>query len=532
MNNLSNKIPQLTLAFAIMIGLVLAIFMGRGIGQGDTKPVAIIIGLLAAMAVYLTLGKNAWMLMLFCLPLTGKISVLPLPFSVHDLGIFAAFAAFLASMIFKRKQNKPLVEKIDILLWINVAWLGFAFLRNPVGVAALGSDLVGGLPYQNVVLAICAFFVLRQVVVSPKMAPKVPFFMFGGELIVSFLGVLTTYIPSLVPFIAPFYSGISVNTYLQKEVQGTEADTTLGETRLTPLYGVASTLATYSVTRWKPSTLFSIMHPGRFLLYAMSILAIFYSGFRSGLFQLLALFAISSFMQEKFPQFVRNVLVVVLGLVLLICASFAGIPLPKTFQRALSFLPGDWDREAVAGANDSSEWRFTMWKLALTTDKYIHNKVLGDGFGFPASELKVMQSAAWGGIGYLGEDRAMEAYMIQGTFHSGPVTTIRVVGYVGLALFLPLLVALATYAWNLANMTRGSPFQFPALFMAVGAVLSPFYFVFIFGNYGDSLPGAFIGLGSMKMIKLSYLKWAETQLAATPSVSQPATHPTAAFSPV
>lgn len=532
MNNFNQKLPQLTLAFAILIGLVLALFMGRSIGQGDTKPVAIIFGLLAAMAVYLTLGKNAWMLMLFCLPLTGKISVLPLPFSVRDLGIFAAFASFLATAIFKRSQNKPLVEKIDVLLWINLAWLGFAFLRNPVGVAALGSKLVGGLPYQNVALAICAFFVLRQVIVGPKMAPKVPFLMFGGTLIVSFLGVLTTYVPSLVPFIAPLYSGIAVSNYLQKEVRGTEADTTLGETRLTPLYGVASVFTTYSVTRWKPSTLFSIAHPGRFLLYAMSIVAIFYSGFRAGFFQMVALFAISSLMQEKLPQFVRNVLIVVLGLVLLICASFAGIPLPKTFQRALSFLPGDWDRDAAADANNSSEWRFTMWRLALTTDKYIHNKVMGDGFGFPASDLETMRAAAWGGTGFMSEDRAMEPFLIQGQFHSGPVTTIRVVGYVGLALYLSFLIALAIYAWKLAEMTRGSPFQFPALFLGVGAVLGPLYFVLIFGSYGDSLPDALFGLGSMKMIKLSYLNWKASQQAATTTASQGATHPTTQFLPV
>ena len=131
----------------------------------------------------------------------------------------------------------------------------------------------------------------------------------------------------------------------------------------------------------------------------------------------------------------------------------------------------------------------------------------------------------------MSEDWQMEPFMIQGNFHSGPVTTIRVVGYVGLALFLPFLVALAFYAWNLAKMTRGSPFQFPALFMAVGTVLGPFYFVFIVGHFQDNLPDAIVGLGCMKMIKLSYLKWTESKLAATPSVSKPATHPTVEFLP-
>lgn len=532
MNYLNQKIPQITVIFASLFGLGLALYLGNGIGKGDTKSTALIIGGLAAMAVYLTLGKNAWMLMLFCLPLTGKINVLPLPFSVHDLGIFAAFAAFLAAMIFKRQRNKPLSEKIDVLLWINVAWLGFAFLRNPVGVAALGSDLVGGQPYQAVVLAICAFFILRQVVFSPKMAPRVPLLMLGSNVIVSFLGILTTYIPSLVPFIAPFYSGIAVDTYLQQEVKGTEADTMLGETRLTPLAGIGGAGVLFAVTKWRPSSLFSIIHLGRAAFFALSLVAILLSGFRSGIISAMALFAVSSFVQEKGAEFVRNIGLALVAIGLFIVASFAGVPMPGTVQRAMSWLPGNWEHEAAADANNSSEWRFTMWRLALTTDKYIHNKVLGDGFGFPASELKVMQASAWGGAGFLGEDSAMEPFMIQGIFHSGPVTTIRVVGYVGLALFLPLLVALAMYGWNLAKMTRGSPFQFPALFMAVGALLSPFFFVLVFGNYGDALPDAIIGIGSMKMVKLSYLKWKATQQSATPLLSQPATHPPAEILPV
>lgn len=510
MNDLNQKIPQLTVVLVSLIGLGLALYMGRGLGQGNIAPAAIIIGGLAAMAVYLTLGKNAWMLMVFCWPLGGKISVLPLPFSVHDLGVFAAFAAFLASMIFKKRQNKPLVEKIDVLLWINAAWLGIAFLRNPVGVSAIGSGRVGGQPYWGVILGILAFFILRQVIVGPKMGDKVPLLMFGGTFIVSALGVLTTYVPALVPFIAPFYSGIAVNTYLQKEVQGTEADTTLGETRLTPVAGLGNLGVLYAVTRWKPSTLYSILNPGRMLLFLSSFVAIFLGGFRSGLLSAMAMFAISSFVQEKGAGFIKNMVIGIVALIVLSVASLAGVPLPGTVQRAISWMPIFWGTEAEQSANTSTEWRQTMWKIALTSDKYIKNKFLGDGFGFASSELDVMRAAAWGGGGYQGQDAQIEAYMIQGQFHSGPVTTIRVVGYVGLFLYLPLLIAVAFYAWDLAKITKGTPFQFPALFMAVGAIYGPFDYIFIFGSYADSVPSLFFGLGVMKMIKLSYLKWSQS----------------------
>lgn len=510
MNNLNQKIPQLTVALVSLIGLGLAFYMGRGIGQGNITPAAIIIGGLVAMTVYLTLGKNAWMLMAFCWPLTGKISVLPLPFTVHDLGVFAAFAAFLASIIFKKRQNKPLIEKIDVLLWANIAWLGVAFLRNPVGVSALGMDRVGGQAYLGVVLGMLTFFALRQVIVSPQTASKVPYLMFGGTLIVSFLGVLTTYVPSLVPILAPFYSGLAVDTYLRKEVGGEAADTILGESRLIPVSGLGSIGVLFSVTKWRPSSLLSISHPVRSVIFALSLVAILLGGFRSGIFSAMALFAISSFVQEKGTGVVRNVGLGLIAIVLLVIASFAGVPLPGTVQRAMSWLPGNWEHDAASDASRSTEWRQTMWKIALTSDKYIKNKTLGDGFGFDRSDLDIMRNAAWGGGGFMGTDSQMEPFMIQGQFHSGPVTTIRVVGVIGLCLYLPLLIAAAAYAWDLAKMTRGTPFQFPALFMAIGAIYSPIDFIFIFGSYADSVPAVFFGLGAMKMIKLSYLNWSES----------------------
>ena len=53
---------------------------------------------------------------------------------------------------------------------------------------------------------------------------------------------------------------------------------------------------------------------------------------------------------------------------------------------------------------------------------------------------------------------SQENMLISGDFHSGPVSTIRFVGYVGLALFFPLLVGIAVYAARLIKRAKGTPY--------------------------------------------------------------------------
>jgi hypothetical protein len=191
-----------------------------------------------------------------------------------------------------------------------------------------------------------------------------------------------------------------------------------------------------------------------------------------------------------------------------VLVSYTSIKLPYTFQRSLCFLPGNWDEEAKLNAKDSSDWRYEMWRIVLTSDKYIQSKIFGDGFGFSREEYERSVIAMMSGTqAYQGANAAQEAFMIDGDFHSGPVGTIRFVGVVGLILFIPLLIMQAVYFYRLINESRGSPYELLSCYLGIGAIILPIFFIFVVGDYRKDLVYVLFNVGMMKLIGSSLRDW-------------------------
>jgi hypothetical protein len=194
------------------------------------------------------------------------------------------------------------------------------------------------------------------------------------------------------------------------------------------------------------------------------------------------------------------VIVIILGAIL---SSFANLDLPRTAQRALCFLPGNWDPEAVSDAKDSSEWRFEMWEIALTSDKYIHNKIFGDGFGFMRADFERGMDLMYGRTSLRGDEAKQEMFLLDGDLHSGPISSIRFVGYVGLALFLPLLYFLMRMAWRLSYLSTGTKYDTCTFFYCIPLIITPAFFLFVFGDYKSELATVLFSVGIMKSLKKS-----------------------------
>jgi hypothetical protein len=206
-----------------------------------------------------------------------------------------------------------------------------------------------------------------------------------------------------------------------------------------------------------------------------------------------------------FRNGIGNALVVILAVVTL-CAGLVmvqntGLMLPLTAQRALSFLPGKWDADAKEDAEDSAEWRYQMWDIVLSTDTYIHNKLLGDGFGFSNYELQIMeqQEESSGGPAFVGAPR-QETFLIVGAYHNGPLSAIRYVGAVGLILYLSLLIASAWYSWNILRRSQGTRYFPLGLFVSIPAIYEPFNYVFIFGGFDSGFPNTLFLCGMLKLL--------------------------------
>ncbi len=489
----------------IALGLLFAFWAGNLVADENYLPLILTIGGLLAGWIYFGQGSSIYLLIPICWNLTGQIEALPLPFNIRELVIMLASAVFIAEFIFKRNRIKARYEMIDLWIWINILYLITVFFRNPVGINALGGDRVGGKPYLDVALACAAYLMLSRFRITPRVSRKLPFFILGIVFFGAFAGGVATYLPDLGDKLGRLYSDFN------PALLGLTPDSEVvaGETRLIFLQNLGTTLVLIIVSGINPFQLLSPSNFGFLLSYLSGYILILFSGFRNAIVGSLLYTVVSAGLRERGLGLLKMAILGVMGVVLVIGVSYSPLQIPLTFQRALSFLPGNWDSNAVADAKGSSEWRFEMWKIVLTSDRYIHNKLYGDGFGFLRSDFEIMQNLNAGiGQGFGGDNAQQEAFMINGDFHSGPVSTIRFVGYVGLALFLPLLFMTAFYAYRIMRETYGGPFQFYAFFLGIPIVLLPLTYIFIFGDYRSDFSGILFNVGLLKMLSgsLSELK--------------------------
>jgi hypothetical protein len=177
------------------------------------------------------------------------------------------------------------------------------------------------------------------------------------------------------------------------------------------------------------------------------------------------------------------------------------LQLPKTMQRALSWLPGDWNQAAVVDAEGSSQWRFEMWAWAWNDERILRDRVWGQGFGLSFDDMNLIAAsmmAGKGGASLLGgSDR--ENFMITGAFHSGPLSSIKYIGIVGLALYYPLMCYMAVLAWRLCKRARGTKAFSLALLVGMPIIYEPFNFIFIFGGLDGSYSQTLFWAGLLKM---------------------------------
>jgi hypothetical protein len=500
-NNIS--VTQLTAWIAIPLGLMFAAWAGMLVAEGQTVFLLAILGGIVAAAIGLGMGRNIWLLIPLTWPLTGNIGFLPLPFSVQEVGAMGAFLGF-CLLAATRRVAMPKVkpEWLDFLIAINLGLIALMYVRNPVGFAVLGGDTVGGRPYLLVATAVMTLIVLSRTVVPAKTAYWLPIILLVPKGIAGLLGFITQIFPALAPVIAPIYSGINVGAYVREEYLGGapgEGEKSRFSSLADPGTATISALFAYK----NPTKVMSPEYPLLFAAFLCGIAMVFASGFRNQFVAIGFFVLFASYRWGGGIAVARALVLVLVGLLLLVSIQ-AVRPLPFSVQRAISFIPGPWDEEVRLETSRSTDWRVEMWKIALTTDRYITDKVWGDGFGFTAQELNIMKSAGLGGQGFIG-DTGQEAFMIQGSYHSGPVSSIRFVGYVGLFLFLALRIAMIPYAMRVLRSAWGTPYQPMAMLLAMWCAYAPFGFIFVFGEYRNDLPNALFECGMLKMLHNSLL---------------------------
>lgn len=493
------SINQLILWAALLGGLLVAAILGSAVGSSDMRFIAAVLGLIPVIVLFVHLKTNIWILIPIGWFFGGRLLILPLPLTVRDICmalVIGFYIMFFAMRIVPWKRKRSL---LDYLILINLAYLAVVYFRNPVGFFAFQTAMVGGRPYFEILLAFACFLILSRVEMKDSIARIFPLFMVIPTVAVGAAEVASRLVPSFGQIASSVYTGIGGGTTIGG--MPTE-EQRLGETRFTGLLGTGVIGILALCARYNPITLISPFHPVRTMLFAAALAALFLSGFRSAIFFAMAAFLLSAVLRRQARDLWLASAVAAIGLIVLVSLQGSVIQLPITMQRSLSWLPGDWNEEAVRDAQGSSQWRFEMWKWAWEDTRIMRDKVWGQGFGFTLDDMNLIANALLSGQSggaFLGGSY-QESFMIMGSFHSGPLSTIKVLGVVGLLLYFPLMVYMAVLAWRLCRRAYGTKAFTLALFIGIPIIYEPFNFVFIFGGIDGNYPRMLFWAGLLNML--------------------------------
>jgi len=493
---------QIVVWAALLLGLLVAVMIGSAVGSSDMRMVAGLMAAIPIAVIFVKLKTNIWVLLPIGYYLTGRLPWLPLPFTVRDLLFMTVIFFFTLFFATRALPWKRKLGTLDYLIYINLAYLATVYVRNPVGFWAIQSSMVGGRPYFEIFLATGAFMILSRVRLSDPIAKALPLFFLIPTCIVAALDVVARTMPQLSYPLAMIYSGVgsmSVTAGLEKAAE-------VGQDRIVGLKEMGFVGVLALCARYNPITLLSPLFPVRTLLFLAALLTIFLSGFRVTFLAATVFFVLATLLRGRGRDIWIAVGTGILVLVVVISMQGKVVQLPLTMQRALSWLPGDWSQEAVEGAEDSSRWRFEMVEWAWNDNTILRNKAWGQGIGLSIDDMNLIASSMMAGASGAsllgGSDR--ENFIITGTFHNGPISAIKCVGVIGLALFSVLIIYLAVRAWKLCVLTAGSK-AFPlALFVGMPIIFFPFQFLVLTGFYELDLTVAIFSAGLLNLVSNYY----------------------------
>lgn len=474
----------------VVIAAVLAVVVGSGLVTSQMMTLMQFAGV-GVLALCILLGRRIWLLLPFAssLALTFRAPGLPSSLLIAEV-LVVGFCVML--FLLRKLPYRLRFTELEILAILLVMFVVQVYARNPVGVSVFGSDMVGGKPYAMFAIHVVVCFLLSGLRVSPaEMKWVLRLAIIGGV-----LSFLLKGLGRLVPSVGIYYGAVS----------GFEDSEEFGQPPAEERAGRIEFLgqAGRNCSRW----LVSFVSPLRALFKPLwLILMLCAVGFAamSGYRNEIATVGLTLFFGLCYRGGVSHVLISAViggvGLALLAITNLMA-PLPLNMQRALSFLPGTWEESVRRDARSSTDWRVEIWKEVLFTDRWIENKVLGDGLGFTKRELDAQLAARHGQLrGTSGFDAQRESILANGDYHSGPVQTIRTIGYLGLIVLAGVMIRLAVHAHRMIRRCRGTEWHPLSLFIGIPLLVQPIFFTFVFGTFSIAASTTLMGIGMMRLLE-------------------------------
>jgi len=458
----------------------------------------------------------------------GTLNFLPLPLNAGHVACIMLIIYYITGYIIIRQKRMKLGP--PQFLWpILLVTLIIFYHNHSLNVGILGGSEEGARPAILIYLVTIAYFCAINLV-SPSVSflRNIPFLYFVVTVFSSIPYLLSTYIPGLAPLLYNVTNSVNVDVYVDS-LNGTgESDSLVG--KLAAFGPIGSSLQLYLLCYYPIGTW---LRPDRWWVAGLSIVCIILQvacGYRGEIFSFALLVLAGAWAYYSWRSLILPMVVAVAALVLFVASSnnIVHLPvnkLPLIAQRTLSFLPGDWDKEAKESGESSNDFRKGIQDVYI--DEYMkRSPLIGNGFTIDTKEFQfyqdAMRSGGWGDRSYLQAKTFIEGKL----FHTGWISVYDCVGIIGTLSFVLL-------GWNEIRMVRnfmGGPRAdrqstlFPLyvwIFCQLVAMMGSFFAVF------GSFPDAFTGLLIYGMI-LSHLRDIENNteipVALTERTKQPTLH--------
>jgi len=387
----SNRIFLLLLVIGGVLG---AVVMGSWVAKGNFMNIALILSGIFGALIFLSLGRMYWYMI--PLALAAQLPAIPLASKSIDTGelvVVACTAIYIARLAMK-KDDLHLVRWTHLPILFSFVWVVIVWTLNPVGVSILGSATLGGRHYFKIVLAFCSF-----VIVASQAATEKDFFRC---MVLVTLGSAGNTAYGLFSY---FFGGGAE----MMMTSGAGEGYTWHQILVQPTILISSLI----FARFKPSEVIGFQRPGILFLYALTIFLALLSGKRAGLAAVLMAPVISAILYREY-RFALILSALGAACVFALVAGHGSLySLPFPAQRALSWLPGDWDPSLAHFKGGSDIFREELRKLAV--DEIKLNPVIGKGYAMEYNEMVAAQGLLQ--FGTKSEDQYMY-YAIGKSWHN------------------------------------------------------------------------------------------------------------------
>jgi MFS family permease len=458
----------------------------------DYLPVLIFGGLIALIVAFFFLKEKLCLCPMLGGSVLGSLNFLPLPLKAPHIACILLILYYISGYVIIRQ--KPIKIGKPSFLWpILIVTLIVLYHNHSLNVRVMGGGTEGAKPAILLYLVVLAYFCGINIS-SPSVDffSKVPLISVILTAITCIPFILTTFLPSLAPYLYYITDNVNVQAYLETQA-GPQAVEGIG--RLSALGPLGEVLQAYLICHYPIG---SWLRPERWWVAGLSficLILVLSTGFRNNLFGYAMLIMVATCCYYSWRALFLPMALFIMALLFFVASSNNLISLPEdklplVAQRTLSFLPGDWDKEAIDSAKSSNKFRQDIQDVYIR--EYMEKSpLIGNGFNIDSNEFNRLSDLIRNG-GAAGEDAAYltaKTFIEGKEFHTGWLSVYDAVGIIGSLAFVALglneILVSGHFIFKPKADRRSSLFPlYVWLFCGIASGMVGFFTVF--GDFGQT----------------------------------------------